>query len=257
MEAAPKESAEDVADEGLVQVETTKVVEPVAAAIVAAPEAPVIPAAEPVPAAPTGPTPTGVAEIDTVASVLSKAGATDVNAAMAELLKDGAMSLTTKARLMSEGDPAVVQMAITQAEQHVTQVRAAKTAAGQAVREHAAKALGVEASAADSVWQTVGAFFNSGAFTAEEQASINKMLTSEDTGRFAVNEIVTRMKNDPGFVQPATLISGGAPTATGFEPVSKADYLEQIGPAIHKYGEDSREVRALRARRMTTVKRGM
>ena len=254
---APADSGNGVEDEGL-QPQAPQAQAPAAAPVEEpAPAAPAPATAEPAPAPePAAPVPTGVPELDSVANVLAGAGVKDVNAAISELAEKGELSLETKARMMAEGDPAVVNMAIAQGEAHIKGVKDTRAAEGAQIREHAAKALGATAENAEQVWAQVGETLMSEAFTDSERAALNSMLSSADTGKFAVDTIVARMQAQPGFVQQAELLGGTVPSANGFEPLTKTDYQSQMAEAQAKYGEGSPQVNALRQRREVSLRRG-
>lgn len=215
------------------------------------------PAPEPSPAPAPVPVPafaTGNDTFDSVGKVLAKAGVDNANAVLAELATKGSISLETKAEMLAKGDPAIVELAIRQAEGELARLKGERVSEVNELKTYANGLFKGED--AELTWTQMQAFANSQAFTPEEQATLNKLMQSKDTGKFAINEIAARYRNSAGFSQSADLIQGDQGTAPSFTPLSKQDYVSEVRVAVQKYGEHSREVKSLRARREASMKRG-
>ena len=231
----------------------------------AAPEATAAPVTpEPVPAAPAPSEPaptqpiktTGNEVFDSVAAVLSAQGVNNVNEVLGELAGTGELSLATKAALLTtEGaSAAVVEMAINNASAELKRAADAKTASGARVKEQAFAMFGGEN--AEATWESMGTFVNSGSFSDSERETLNELLSKESTAVFALKEIQAKYAGSQTYTHEPTLLQGNTATATGFTPLSKQDYVSQVREAVQKYGQDSREVKALQQQRLTSIQRG-
>lgn len=220
-------------------------------AAVAAAEAPAPVEAAPAPAVTV--TTTGVEAFDQVGRMLGEKGITNAPDILAAAAK-GELSLADKAAMVEALGPDVANLAMAQLEGEVARQREAGTEQANAQKAYADKALGTE-----GAWESLVAFAQSAeaGFTPADQQAIDSMLADGGVkGEWAINEIVNRFKKSQGFSQAPNLLSGDGATQAGFEPLSKANYATEMREAQNKYGEGSKEVEALRSRRMESLRRG-
>ncbi len=196
---------------------------------------------------------TGIEAFDQVGRMLADKGvanSTDIlNAA-----SKGELSLADKAAMVEALGPDVANLAIAQMEGEVAKQRDAGVQQADAQKAYADKALGSE-----GAWETLADFARSpeANFSPDDQVAIDSMLAEGGIkSEWAINEIVNRFKKSEGFSQAPSLLSGDGPNQAGFAPLSKTDYATEMREAQSKHGEGSKEVEALRNRRMESIRRG-
>ena len=246
--------------EPVVPVEGAPVVEPVAPvvetpALLEEPAVVVEPVVAAVAVAP--PTPTGNAKFDQVAELLAAKNVVGYEAILSEAAA-GEISLTNKAALVEALGADVAQLVMGQLDTEITAQRATGAAEGSRLKEYASEKFGGTKEQAEESWTVLAAFAKSEAsgLDTADRTALNKMLQSGGKqGEWAINQLHDLYKKSSGFQSVPSLISGDGPTQSSFTPLSRQDYQAQIGPAIRKFGEGSREVAALRNNRSVSKQR--
>jgi hypothetical protein len=201
---------------------------------------------------------TGNEAFDQVGSLLAEKGVEHVNDILAAAAA-GEVSLALKADLVEVLGPQVADMALKQLEGEVSRQREEGAAEGKRQTEAIAKALGADEATAGEAVNALKEFVlsaESGYSDADRQALDAMLAAGGPQADMAIRDALGRYQQSAGYTQVPTLLTGDGPTASGFQPLSKADYVDQIGQTVEKYGEGSREVEALRKRRTLSIQRG-
>ena len=147
-------------------------------------------------------------------------------------------------------------MVINQLESTVAATKAAGEAEGKRLKEYAFGKLGGQD--ADSTWAALQQHVKADSSLSQEDRKVMNELLGEGglKAEMVIDTLVNRYSKSADYQRAPTLMQGDVPTQGGFQPMSKKDYQEQIGPAVVKYGESSQEVQALRNRRAISMSRG-
>jgi hypothetical protein len=228
-------------------------------ATIAAEEAAAAAPAEQPPATEATPAPApiesvGNAVFDQVGKLLADKGHADPTAILAGAA-EGELSLEARASLVESLGPDIANLVVSQLEGEVTKQRESVAQEAEAQKKYANEQLGVE----DGGWEQLKEFANSdeSGYSDGDRQALDSMLREGGVkAQWAIDQIVSRTQKSQGFTQVPHLLSGDGPTTAGFEPLTKAGYVEEMRKVQFKYGEGSREVEALRNRRAQSIQRG-
>lgn len=197
---------------------------------------------------------TGVEAFDQVGRMLAEKGVTNSNDILTAAAS-GELSLADKAAMVEALGPDVANLAMAQLEGEVTRQREAGTAQATAQQAYADKVMG----GTEGSWKQLQDFARSpeAGFSEADQIAIQEMLDDGGVkGEWAIDQIANLYQKSQGFSKAPSLLSGDGPTTAGFEPLSKVQYAEEMRSAQKKFGDGSREVEALRNRRVESLRRG-
>ena len=199
--------------------------------------------------------PTGNQTIDQVNQLLQNANFDGAQEMISEVIKNQELSLNSKAILVDEMGADIAALIINQLETSVRQVKEAGEKEGKRLKEYAFQKIGGEHP--DQTWAALQQQVQQDAgFSKDERRTMNELLGAGGyKAELVIDSLIQRYAQGGGTIAPQ-IMQGDMPSQTGFKPMSKREYQEQIGPAIVKYGESSQEVQALRNRRAISMSRG-
>tara|TARA_R110002051_G_scaffold489_3_gene2236 strand:+ start:7834 stop:8712 length:879 start_codon:yes stop_codon:yes gene_type:complete len=200
----------------------------------------------------------GNESFDQVANLLSERGVANYAAILQEAA-DGNVSLESKAELAETLGGPVADIVLKQLEGEVASQKAAGSAEATRLKNKAAEIFGYPADQADDTWAALQNFSKSteSGLSESDLAVLGEMLEKGGVqGDMAVNDLASRYERSQGFQKVPNLMSGDGQTQSGFEPLDKLNYQTAMREAQQKFGEGSREVDALRARRTASIQRG-
>lgn len=195
--------------------------------------------------------------VDQISQLLSNQqfeGAQDI---INELMDTQELTLQSKADLVKGLGADVANLVISQLEASVAAVKEAGTKEGQRLKQVAMERFG--GTDADAVWQGIQDFAKSpdSGMSQGERNVMNELLAAGGTkAELVINHLASIYEKSPQYTAAPQLMEGTAAGTTGFQPLSKAEYQQLIGPAIRESGEASPEVQALRNRRSVSISRG-
>jgi hypothetical protein len=200
---------------------------------------------------------TGNQQIDQVASMLANSGLESADSLLNEVLTDKQLSLVSKAELVTEYGADVAKLIISQLENSVADMAKASEAEGQRLKDYTYKKIGGDNP--DTTWAGLQEFAQSPAanLSADDKKVLNRMLSNGGLeAEMVIDSLLSKYQQNGGYTNPPNLMQGDTNYNSGFQPMSKAEYQREIGPAVVKYGESSQEVQALRNRRAISMSRG-
>jgi hypothetical protein len=136
-------------------------------------------------------------------------------------------------------------------------VREAGVNEGKRLKEYARNKF--QGTDVDKTWAGIKKFVSSkeAGYSTEEIKTLNSLLNQGGThGELALNEIAHRYESAISYSKEPQLLQGSGGTFSSFEPIDKRKYQAEIRELVNKFGEDSNEVRALRERRLMSIKQG-
>ena len=200
---------------------------------------------------------TGNESFDQVAALLEAKSVPGYSDILVEAAT-GDLSLASKAALVDSLGADVAGLVTKQLENEITAQKASGNAEASRLQDYVADQLGMEKG--DAAWTGLRDFVlsdNSG-YSDADRTALNDMLAAGGVkAEWAIKEAISTFQKSQGFTQAPNLILGDGPTASGFQPLSKADYVSEMRNAQNKFGEGSREVEALRNRRSMSLQRGL
>lgn len=117
-----------------------------------------------------------------------------------------------------------------------------------------------EAVGGEQVWQGILDWISSGesGLTKEGGEAYNKMLSEGGVqAELAAKELSKMYQQSPGFTQDANLTTADqVAQPKGIEPISRAEYSQELDKAVREYGEYSPQAEALHKRREFTLSKG-
>jgi hypothetical protein len=200
---------------------------------------------------------TGNKVVDQVSELLTNQNFGNAQAIITEIMDTQALSLASKAELVKGLGADVANLVINQLETSVATVREAGQKEGARLKQVAMERFG--GTDADQVWQGIQDFAKSpdAGLTQGERNTMNELLSAGGTkAELVISHLADRYEKSSQYSRVPELMEGTAIGTTGFQPLSKAEYQSQIGPAIRESGEASKEVQALRNRRSVSISRG-
>ena len=227
-------------------------------ASLAAPAPVEAPAPAPAPAGKVEPIVTGNKAFDQVSALLADKGVANYAAILSEATQ-GEVSLANKAALAETLGLPIAEMVLGQLEAEVTVQKAKGQENANALKLKAAESFGYSPEQAEETWSALTNFARSeeSGLTPEDLTVMSEMLNKGGVqAEMALNDVIRRYEKSQGFTKVPSLLAGEGPTQSGFTPISKGEYAESMREAQQKYGEGSREVEALRNRRLASMQRG-
>lgn len=200
----------------------------------------------------------GNEHIDQVANLIANSGVKNAEALVNEVVEGKALSLSSKAELVEEFGADIATLVINQLETAVSSMKKAGEVEGARLKDYAAKRFG--STDVEGTWVALQNFAHSpeANLSLDDRRTMNTMLEVGGLqAEMVINSLGDKYKQSTGYSNPPMLMQGDGPSGDGFQPMSKVDYQQQIGPAIVKYGEASQEVQALRNRRAISISRGV
>lgn len=201
---------------------------------------------------------TGDATLDKIGALLKEKNIQNANAMLKQIVKDGELDLGHKAELVEQLGEGTARLVIEQMEGVANAAK--ETAKQERVRlmEYAKEVFKEED--AEATWKAVQEFARSEAsgFSDAELTDMNKMLQAGGLqAEMVIDRIATVYERSTGYTQEADLLNGDAPVTSGFTPIGSREYAEQVRELIGKYGEESQQVKALRAQRQRSQQMGI
>jgi hypothetical protein len=200
---------------------------------------------------------TGNKIVDQVSQLLTSQNFGNAQAIITEIMDTQELSLTSKAELVKGLGADVANLVISQLETSVATVKEAGAKEGARLKQIAMERFG--GNDPDLVWQGIQDFAKSPAsgLTQGERNTMNELLSAGGyKAEMTISHLADKYEKSSVYSRPAELLEGTAIGTSGFQPLSKAEYQSQIGPAIRESGEASKEVQALRNRRSVSISRG-
>jgi hypothetical protein len=111
----------------------------------------------------------------------------------------------------------------------------------------------------DAVWQGIQDFAKSpeAGLSQGERNTMNELLQAGGyKAEMTISHLADKYEKSTQYSKVPQLMQGTAIGTSGFQPLSKAEYQQLIGPAIRESGEASTEVQTLRNRRSVSISRG-
>lgn len=200
---------------------------------------------------------TGNKTIDQVATLLSNQQFEGAQGIIQEMMETQELSLTSKADLVKGLGADVAALVINQLETSVASVKEAGQREGARLKQFAQERFG--GADAESTWAGLQRFAQSpqAGLTQTDRKVFNELLAKGGTeAELVIDALASKYEKSTGYTKAPTLMEGTSANTSSFQPLNKADYQSQIGPAVGKYGEASQEVQALRQRRAISISRG-
>jgi hypothetical protein len=195
--------------------------------------------------------------VDQVSQLLANqnfAGAQDI---ITEIMDTQELTLTSKAELVKGLGADVANLVISQLESSVATVKEAGAKEGARLKEIAMHRFG--GNDPDAVWKGIQDFAKSpeSGLTQGERNTMNELLNAGGyKAEMTISHLADKYEKSSSYARVPELMEGTAIGTVGFQPLSKAEYQQQIGPAIGEHGEASTVVQALRNRRAVSISRG-
>jgi hypothetical protein len=112
----------------------------------------------------------------------------------------------------------------------------------------------------ESMWDGIVKWIGGGesGLSREGAEAYNTMLAAGGVqAELAARELSNMYRQSPGFTQDASLQQADQTAQpTGIQPISRAEYVEQLDKVVRKSGEHSPEAKALHERRLFSMKNG-
>jgi hypothetical protein len=195
--------------------------------------------------------------IKQVSQLLNSKGVENGADIVRELAKTGEVSLAHQAELIEALGPEVANLAINQVKAEVQAKKEAGQAESNRIKEYTLNKFGGQD--AEQVWGELQQWVTSSEspFSQNDRKAMERLLSKGGLGAdMVIDKIHDSYKQSIGFTQQADLVMGDAPSTSSFKPLSKADYFEQKAVIVRKYGEGSREDKALDEQRMRSLQQG-
>ena len=202
---------------------------------------------------------TGNTTFDQVGKLLSDKGITGLDTAFAEIAQTGEVPLAMQASLVEALGDGVADLVISQLNTEVDKIKSERMVQTTATLDYAAAKFGVDKAHGQDVWKDVQTFVRSteSGFTAEDRAILTNMVQAGGLqAQLALDKIHSKFQAVQGIEQPADLLQGTTYAQTSFEPLSNREYAKEMRKIVAEHGYESRQANELRARRLTSQKRG-
>ena len=203
-------------------------------------------------------TPSGNKTIDQVAQLLVNSKFDGAQAIVNEVVQQQELSLTSKATLVDELGIDIATLVISQLESSVAAVKADGAKEGARLKQVAMERFGGDDP--EKVWEGLQRFAQSpqSGISSDEKNVMNRLLSEGGSAaEMVINTLADKYEKSTGYKNSPSLMTGTSASNTSFSALTKQEYQREIGPAIAKYGESSREVTALRNRRAISISKGM
>lgn len=203
-------------------------------------------------------TPSGNKTIDQVAQLLINSKFEGAQTIVNEVIQQQELSLASKATLVDELGIDIANLVISQLETSVAAVKADGAKEGARLKQIAMERFGGDD--AEAVWEGLQRFAQSpqANLSQDDRKVMNRLLSEGGTAaEMVINSLADKYEKSTGYKNSPSLMSGTTSQPTGAATLTKKEYQREIGPAIAKYGESSREVTALRNRRALSISKGM
>lgn len=195
--------------------------------------------------------------VDQVSQLLANQNFEGAQEIIAEIIDTQELTLTSKAALVAGLGADVANLVINQLETSVAAVKEAGTREGQRLKQVAMERFG--GTDPEAVWEGIQEFARSSdaGLSQGERNTMNELLAAGGTkAELVINHLADKYEKSSKYTSVPYLMEGSAAGTVGFQPLSKAEYQQLIGPAIRENGEASTEVQALRNRRSISISRG-
>lgn len=196
-------------------------------------------------------------KLNAVGTLLAEKGVKSTQAIVKSFDETGELSIAHQAELVDKLGDSLASLVVNQLTDHAAAQKNSAVARNASTMDYANKKFGGSDPA--KTWAEMKDFANSpeANISAEDRAQLNNLIKAGGlSAQLAVDKIHALHNGNAAVSTPADLLNGDSYTTSGFEPISKLDYVAELEKAVNSFGYDSNQVRQLQAKRNASIVRG-